>query len=132
MVLKNKTVANFTKSEEHDEVVMLEAAIFGGVPERAGYHVPYVRNRYRRNGVGRNNGPYIRSTPRSPSSTLTAQRLIREQHNEEYLASLLAEREKELLEQANREAAMEEKKRKLEQENWKTLYQEHFVLFSSE
>ncbi|KAL9994123.1 putative UBX domain, Ubiquitin-like domain superfamily [Helianthus debilis subsp. tardiflorus] len=94
-------------SVEHDEAVILEGA---------GYRVPYVRNRYRRNGVGRNNGPYTRSTPRSPSPTLTAQRLIREQQNEEYLASLQADREKELLEQAAREAAMEEEQRKLEQE----------------
>ncbi|KAJ0431193.1 putative UBX domain, UBA-like superfamily, Ubiquitin-like domain superfamily [Helianthus annuus] len=94
-------------SVEHNEAVMLEGA---------GFRVPYVRNRYRRNGVGRNNGPYTRSTPRSPSPTLTAQRLIREQQNEEYLASLQADREKELLEQAAREAAMEEEQRKLEQE----------------
>ncbi|MFS8029563.1 putative UBX domain, Ubiquitin-like domain superfamily [Helianthus anomalus] len=94
-------------SVEHDEAVMLQGA---------GYRVPYVRNRYRWNGVGRNNGPYTRSTPRSPSPTLTAQRLIREQQNEEYLASLQADREKDLLEQAAREAAMEEEQRKLEQE----------------
>ncbi|MFS7927649.1 hypothetical protein Hanom_Chr04g00311611 [Helianthus anomalus] len=109
-------------SEEHDEVAMLEAAIFGAVPEGAGYRVPYVRNRYWRNGVGRNNGPYTRSTPRFPSPTLIAQRFIREQQNEEYLASLQADREKDLLEQAAREAAMEEEKRKLEPENWITLY----------
>ncbi|KAD3641286.1 hypothetical protein E3N88_30510 [Mikania micrantha] len=103
-------------SEEHDEAVMLEAAIFGGVPEGAGYRVPYPRNRYSRNRSGRTNRPYARSTPRPPSPTLTAQRLIREQQNDEYLASLQADREKELLEQAAREAAMKEEQRKLEQE----------------
>ncbi|KAJ0859814.1 hypothetical protein HanRHA438_Chr13g0616931 [Helianthus annuus] len=92
---------------------------FGGVPKGAGYRVPYVRNHSWRNGVGRNNGPYTRSTPRFPSPTLTAQRFIREQ---QYLASLQADREKDLLEQAAREAAMEEEKTKLEQENWITLY----------
>ncbi|KAI3713384.1 hypothetical protein L1987_71961 [Smallanthus sonchifolius] len=98
-------------SEEHDEAVMLEAAMFGGVPEGAGYSGPYTRSRYMRNGFGR-----TKSAPRSPSPTLTAQRLIREQQNDEYLASLQADREKELLEQAAREAAMEEEQRKLEQE----------------
>ncbi|KAL8200889.1 hypothetical protein R6Q57_012228 [Mikania cordata] len=103
-------------AEEHDEAVMLEAAIFGGVPEGAGYRVPYPRNRYSRNRSGRTNRPYARSTPRPPSPTLTAQRLIREQQNDEYLASLQADREKESLEQAAREAAMKEEQRKLEQE----------------
>uniref|UniRef100_A0A251SWJ5 Secreted protein n=1 Tax=Helianthus annuus TaxID=4232 RepID=A0A251SWJ5_HELAN len=54
---------------------------FGGVPKGAGYRVPYVRNHSWRNGVGRNNGPYTRSTPRFPSPTLTAQRFIREQQS---------------------------------------------------
>lgn len=63
-------------SEEHDEAVMLEAAMFGGVPED---QVPYARNHYMRNGLGRTNRPYTRSTPHPPSPTLTAQRLIREQ-----------------------------------------------------
>ncbi|XP_076935259.1 plant UBX domain-containing protein 8-like isoform X1 [Bidens hawaiensis] len=103
-------------SEEHDEAVMLEAAMFGGVPEGAGYRVPNTRSRYTRNGSGRTRRPYTRSTPRPPSPTLTAQRLIREQQNDEYLASLQADREKELLEQAAREAAIEEEQRKLEQE----------------
>lgn len=103
-------------SEEHDEALMLEAAMFGGVPEEAEYRVPYARRRYMRNGMGRiaGPGPYTRSTPRPPSPSLTAQRLIREQQDDEYLASLQADREKELLEQAAREAAMEEARRKEE------------------
>ncbi|XP_076960242.1 plant UBX domain-containing protein 8-like isoform X2 [Bidens hawaiensis] len=103
-------------SEEHDEAVMLEAAMFGGVPPGAGYRVPNTRSRYTRNSSGRTGRPYTRSTPRPPSPSLTAQRLIREQQNDEYLASLQADQEKELLEQAAREAAIEEEQRKLEQE----------------
>ncbi|KVH91865.1 UBA-like protein [Cynara cardunculus var. scolymus] len=60
-------------SEEHDEAVMLEAALFGGIPEGTGYR------------------------------------------DDEYLASLQADREKELLEQSAREAAMEEERRKEEE-----------------
>ncbi|KAK1438653.1 hypothetical protein QVD17_04462 [Tagetes erecta] len=100
-------------SEEHDEAVMLEAAMFGGVPED---RVPYANNHYMRNGFGRTNRPYTRATPRPPSPTLTAQRLIREQQNDEYLAALQADREKELLKQAAKEAAMEEEQKKLELE----------------
>lgn len=70
-------------SEEHDEAVMLEAAMFGGVPEGAGNRIPYSRNHYMRNGFERTGGPYTRSaaqsTIRPPSPSLTAQRLIREQ-----------------------------------------------------
>ncbi|XP_071702363.1 plant UBX domain-containing protein 8-like [Rutidosis leptorrhynchoides] len=93
-------------SEEHDEAVMLEAAMFGGVPEgAAAYHVPYATG-----------GPYTRSTPRPPSPSLTAQRLIREQQDDEYLEALQADREKELLEQAEEIKKEQEAQRKLEQE----------------
>ncbi|KAJ0620436.1 putative UBX domain, Ubiquitin-like domain superfamily [Helianthus annuus] len=60
-------------SMEHDEAVMLEAAIFGGIPEGSGYR------------------------------------------DDEYLAALQADREKELLEQSAKEAAMEEERRKEEE-----------------
>ncbi|XP_047313621.1 plant UBX domain-containing protein 8-like, partial [Impatiens glandulifera] len=66
-------------SEEHDEAVMLEAALFGGIQE-SNYNFPYPRQQI----------------PRSPSPGLAAQRMIREQHDDEYLASLQADREKEL------------------------------------
>nr|XP_043640243.1 plant UBX domain-containing protein 8-like isoform X2 [Erigeron canadensis] len=102
-------------SEEHDEAVMLEAAMFGGVPEEDTYRIPSTRHHYMRNGLDRTAGPYTRSVPRPPSPSLTAQRLIREQQDDEYLASLQADRQKELLEQAAREAAMEEE-RKMEEE----------------
>ncbi|KAK9103400.1 hypothetical protein Sjap_020654 [Stephania japonica] len=100
-------------SEEHDEAVMLEAALFGGIPEGAAYRFGPERN--------------MRPAPRPPSPTLTAQRLIREQQDDEYLASLQADREKELKameeaearrlqEQAAMEAALEEGRQKLLEE----------------
>lgn len=89
-------------SEEHDEAVMLEAAMFGGVPEGGGYHFPH---QFRQNGLGASVGPYARNVPRPPSPSLTAQRLIREQQNDEYLAALQADQEKEL--KAKKEALAE-------------------------
>ncbi|CAI9771765.1 unnamed protein product [Fraxinus pennsylvanica] len=99
-------------SEEHDEAVMLEAAMFGGVPEGSGYHVPYVPHQLMQNGLDRPIGPYPRHMPRPPSPSLTAQRLIREQQDDEYLASLQVDREKELKAQEEAEAALAEEKRK--------------------
>ncbi|CAN1332931.1 Plant UBX domain-containing protein 8 [Linum perenne] len=113
-------------SEEHDEAVMLEAAMFGGVPEASGYQFPHQ--------FMQRESPYPRPAPRPPSPSLEAQRLIREQQDDEYLASLAADREKEmkaleevearrLQEAAAREAALEQEKlreeesrRKLEEE----------------
>lgn len=63
-------------SEEHDEAVMLEAAMFGGIPEGGGHHFPH---QFRQNGLGASVGSYARNVPRPPSPSLTAQRLIREQ-----------------------------------------------------
>lgn len=102
-------------SLEHDEAVMLEAAMFGGIAEGSGYRVPYAPHQYMRNGLDENLGVYARPTPRPPSPSLIAQRSIREQQNEEYLAALQADREKEILEQSAKEAAMEEEKRKEEE-----------------
>jgi hypothetical protein len=57
-------------SEEHDEAVMLEAAMFGGIPEGAAYQFSLPTH-----------GCSIRypRVARPPSPTLTAQRLLREQ-----------------------------------------------------
>ncbi|XP_074264838.1 plant UBX domain-containing protein 8-like [Silene latifolia] len=99
-------------SEEHDEAVMLEAAMFGGIPEN-GYPLPYTSHQLR---------PGVEtawSAPRPPSPSVVAQRAIREQQDDEYLASLQADREKELIaiaeENAAREAALEEQRRKDEE-----------------
>lgn len=72
---------NFAKwggisSEEHDEAVMLEAAMFGGIPEGIEYRAPH---RMIQNDLHRDVGPNPWSVPRPPSPSLTAQRLIREQ-----------------------------------------------------
>ncbi|XP_042425558.1 plant UBX domain-containing protein 8-like isoform X1 [Zingiber officinale] len=92
-------------SQEHDEALMLEAAMFGGIPDERRFQFGYP----------------TRQMPRPPSPTLMAQRLLREQQDDEYLASLQADREKELkaqqeaelrsLEEANaREAALQKKR----------------------
>ncbi|KAJ6393731.1 hypothetical protein OIU77_023046 [Salix suchowensis] len=109
-------------SEEHDEAVMLEAAMFGGIPEGTGYRFPYAPHHFMQN---ENHYP-PRPIPRSPSPSLQAQRLIREQQDDEYLASLAADREKEmkaieeaearhLQEEEARKAALEEERRKEEE-----------------
>lgn len=99
-------------SQEHDEAVMLEAALFGGIPHESAYQFSYPNI-----GVAE---PYRRPAPRPPSPTLEARRLIREQQDEELLASLQADQEKaearRVEEQVAREAAAAEEKRKKEEE----------------
>ncbi|KAK8936118.1 hypothetical protein KSP39_PZI013251 [Platanthera zijinensis] len=85
-------------SLEHDEAIMLEAAMFGGVPEETSYHFPYPRVI-----------PSNYTSPQPPSPRLTEQRMLREQQDDEYLASLLADREKEL------KVMQETEKRRLEE-----------------
>ncbi|XP_057449940.1 plant UBX domain-containing protein 8 isoform X1 [Lotus japonicus] len=97
-------------SEEHDEAVMLEAAMFGGIPEGRQYPYAFAPHEFMQN-----RGIYPRPMPRPPSPSLTAQRLIREQQDDEYLASLQADREKELKAIEEAEAAREEEKRREEE-----------------
>ncbi|KAL8150453.1 hypothetical protein V2J09_020261 [Rumex salicifolius] len=91
-------------SVERDEAVMLEAAMFGGVPQERLPFAPRFDTSWR--------------APRPPSPGLTAQRLIREQQDDEYLASLQADREKALKaleeERAAEQAALAEERRKQE------------------
>ncbi|KAL8064284.1 hypothetical protein ABFX02_01G080000 [Erythranthe guttata] len=109
-------------SEEHDEAVMLEAAMFGGVPEETGYRFPpYAPHRPMHNDLY---APYPMQIPRPPSPSLTAQRLIREQQNDEYLAALQADREKELKAKEDAEAALAEERRKEEESHRKLLEQQ--------
>ncbi|KAE9596546.1 hypothetical protein Lal_00007811 [Lupinus albus] len=105
-------------SEEHDEAVMLEAAMFGGIPERSGYSYAYAPHEFMQS-----RGIYPRPTPRPPSPSLTAQRLIREQQDDEYLAALQADREKELKAIEEAEAAREEERQK-EEESRRKLQEE--------
>ncbi|KAK6158111.1 hypothetical protein DH2020_005425 [Rehmannia glutinosa] len=97
-------------SVEHDEAVMLEAAMFGGIPEGTGYHFPYAPHQLTQNGLDRAVGSYSTRIPRPPSPSLTAQRLIREQQDDEYLAALQADREKELKAKEEAEAALAEER----------------------
>ncbi|CAM0911744.1 unnamed protein product [Alopecurus aequalis] len=113
-------------SEEHDEAVMLEAAMFGGIPEHTTYPFPLPSH-------GISTG-YPR-VAHPPSPTLTAQRLLREQQDDEYHAALQADREKELKaveeaelrrleEAAAREAAIEKQKQENEDKLRKQLEEE--------
>uniref|UniRef100_K3ZSH3 UBX domain-containing protein n=1 Tax=Setaria italica TaxID=4555 RepID=K3ZSH3_SETIT len=113
-------------SEEHDEAVMLEAAMFGGVPEGPTYHFSMPSHR---------SSTYYPPLVHSPSPALTEQRLLREQQDDEYLASLQADQEKELKalqeaelrrleETAAREAALEKQKQEDEERRKKQLEEE--------
>ncbi|XP_039058957.1 plant UBX domain-containing protein 8-like [Hibiscus syriacus] len=104
-------------SVEHDEAVMLEAAMFGGIPE-SGYRFAYAPHQFIQ---PEGSNPW--RAPHPPSPSLAAQRLIREQQDDEYNAALQADREKEfkaiqeaeafcLEEEAARKAALEEEQRK--------------------
>ncbi|KAI4327009.1 hypothetical protein L6164_019514 [Bauhinia variegata] len=97
-------------SVEHDEAVMLEAAMFGGIPEGTGYRFPYSPHEFMQT-----RGSYPWPAPLPPSPSLAAQRLIREQQDDEYLASLQADREKELKAMEEAEAAREEERRREEE-----------------
>ncbi|KAH9732854.1 Plant UBX domain-containing protein 8 [Citrus sinensis] len=74
-------------SKELDEAVMLEAALFG---EAATGCSKYVQS-----DLDSNAGPGSSSGSRASSSVM-AQQSLREQQDDEYLASLLADREKEM------------------------------------
>ncbi|CAA2976527.1 plant UBX domain-containing protein 8-like isoform X1 [Olea europaea var. sylvestris] len=110
-------------SEEHDEAVMLEAAMFGGVPEGSGHNVPYAPHELMQNDLDRSMGLHRRHIPHPPSPSLAAQRLIREQQDDEFLAALQADREKELKAKEEAEAAIAEERQK-EEEMRRTLEEE--------
>lgn len=128
---------------------MLEAALFGG-SEGSSYRFPSAPHDFMRN-----QGSYIQPAPRPPSPSLVAQRLIREQQvwllcfkwklfiwlsntmclieghlpmqDDEYLAALQADREKELKAIAEA-AAVLEKERQREEESRQKLDAEKVVL----
>ncbi|KAL6511296.1 hypothetical protein OROHE_020520 [Orobanche hederae] len=99
-------------SVEHDEAVMLEAATFGGVPEEIGYQLP-LAHWMMQNGLHGDVGTNPWSVPRPPSPSFTAQRLIREQQDDEYLAALQEEAEVALAEEGRKE---DELRRQLQEE----------------
>ncbi|KAH7415318.1 hypothetical protein KP509_14G037500 [Ceratopteris richardii] len=111
-------------SEEQDESVMLEAAMFGTLPEglAARFRFPVADADLSDNGLP----SYTRPVQQPTSPSVIAQRLLREQQDDEYLASLEADREKEARAQREEEmrrvkeaevkAAEEEKHRLLQEE----------------
>ncbi|XP_022932323.1 plant UBX domain-containing protein 8-like [Cucurbita moschata] len=101
-------------SEEHDEAVMLEAAMFGGGSEGSSYNFPSAPHEFMRN-----QGSYMQPAPRLPSPSLVAQRLIREQQDDEYLAALQADKEKELKAMAEAAAVLEKEKQREEESRQK-------------
>ena len=103
--------------------MMLEAAMFGGIPEGTGYRLPYTPHHFMRP-----DSSYVRPSPRPPSPSLTAQRLIREQQDDEYLASLQADREKELKAIEEAEARREEERQK-EEEAQRKVEEEQVVIY---
>ncbi|KAF3788498.1 Plant UBX domain-containing protein 8 [Nymphaea thermarum] len=122
-------------SEEHDEAVMLEAALFGRIPEGAAYRFGYPSDQGAPIASDSSIPSYTWRVPRPPSPTLTAQRLLREQQDDEYMASLLADQEKELKarqeaerrhleEAAARQAAIQEEKQQEEEACRKLLEQQ--------
>ncbi|KAK4422677.1 Plant UBX domain-containing protein 8 [Sesamum alatum] len=100
-------------SEEHDEALMLEAAMFGGIPDGGGHPFPHASHELMQNDLGTYMGHFSRHIARPPSPSLAAQRLIREQQDDEYLASLQADREKELKAKEEAEAAERRKEDEL-------------------
>ncbi|XP_051188946.1 plant UBX domain-containing protein 8 [Lolium perenne] len=113
-------------SEEHDEAVMLEAAMFGGIPEAPAYPSSIPSHA---------SSSHYPQVVHSPPPELTEQRLLREQQDDEYLASLQADQEKEmktlqeaelrqLQETAARESALEKQKQEEEERLKKQLEKE--------
>ncbi|KAJ4727019.1 plant UBX domain-containing protein 8-like [Melia azedarach] len=80
--------------KELQEAVMLEAALFNEIPEGTSDHPQYESHSQR--GLDRNAGPNYASDCHQLSSSAAAQQLLREQQDNEYLASLLADREREM------------------------------------
>uniref|UniRef100_A0A804MQ19 UBX domain-containing protein n=1 Tax=Zea mays TaxID=4577 RepID=A0A804MQ19_MAIZE len=113
-------------SEEHDEAVMLEAAMFGGVFGRPMH--PFSMPSHR-------SSTYYPQITHSSSPALAEQRLLREQQDDEYLASLQADQEKELKalqdaelhrleETTTREVALKKQKQEQEERRKKQLEEE--------
>lgn len=107
-VIDNEEWGGLT-SEEQEEAVMLEAAMFGGLPDDPAMRLRYPEavggNREGANGSFPDSSGYHVENPieQPPSPSVIAQRLLREQQDDEYLASLVADREKEQKSQCEEE-----------------------------
>lgn len=81
-------------SEELDEAIMLETQIFSQIPGGASNHSSHLS--HEQSGPGRSISPGLQAVSHPRSSSLMDQRLLRQQQDEEYLMSLLADKEKEM------------------------------------
>lgn len=79
-------------SEERDAAVGLEATFFSGISEGASYRFPYTP--HQQTSLDNTAGPNFQAVPGPPSPSLSEQQLLGQEQDNEYLASLQADREK--------------------------------------
>ncbi|PPR81071.1 hypothetical protein GOBAR_AA39644 [Gossypium barbadense] len=78
--------------KELDEAIMLETQLFSQISEGSSYHPSHEQG-----GPGSSINPGLEAVSRPQPSSLMDQRLLRQQQDEEYLISLLADKEKEMI-----------------------------------
>ncbi|XWS35741.1 hypothetical protein CRYUN_Cryun20dG0022200 [Craigia yunnanensis] len=104
--------------EELDEAIMLETQLFSQIPGGASYHPSYLS--HEQDSPHRSIIPGLQSVSRPLPSSLMDQCLLQQHQDEEYLISLLADKEKEMnaLKKAESHSLKEESscRRKLEGE----------------
>ncbi|KAJ9171329.1 hypothetical protein P3X46_014714 [Hevea brasiliensis] len=89
--LQEQSLWGGISSRELDEAMLLEAAMFGENSEgTSSQPTPHPHT-----AADKGKGIHPQQVPRQPSESLINRQLIREQQDDEYLASLLADREKE-------------------------------------
>ncbi|GKV13060.1 hypothetical protein SLEP1_g24134 [Rubroshorea leprosula] len=81
-------------SKELDEAIMLETQLFSQIPKGSSYGS--TQRTHKPSDPDRTVGPRPEAASNLSSSTIMEQRLLREQQDNEYLASLLADRKKEM------------------------------------
>lgn len=80
-------------TEELDEAIILESQLFSQIP--GGASIPPSHLSRDQSGPGRSISPGLQAVSSPQSSSLVDQRLLRQQQDEEYLISLLADKDKE-------------------------------------
>nr|KJB09866.1 hypothetical protein B456_001G171400 [Gossypium raimondii] len=78
--------------KELDEAIMLETQLFSQISEGSSYHPSHEQG-----GPGSSINPGLEAVSCPQPSSLMDQRLLRQQQDEEYLISLLADKEKEMI-----------------------------------
>ncbi|XVF79982.1 hypothetical protein PTKIN_Ptkin15bG0033900 [Pterospermum kingtungense] len=105
-------------TEELDEAIALEAQLFSRIPKETSHPPSHLS--HDQSGPGRSINPGLQAVSSPQSSSLVDQRLLRQQQENEYLMSLLADKEKEInaLRKAESHSLKEEEscRRKLEGE----------------